>query len=428
MKLKNFSKKFILAITIFSIIFTTSGIIFVGPAKATGIPVVDAAHIVVTTYMSNLQILKDYLMDELKNVHLYVRDIIVRIVVKRVSDEVVKWVQGGDEPQFITDWQRYNNDAYSQGENQAWNEIRAGDICPEFRDDLQRMLKRNFSSNPKPSQSGWIEYLKCDSSSGPQNNLYGAYTMIQNQMAYQGTARAQAAQNEAIAGKGFISPRECIENEISGDKNSPCIRERITTPGNTVSDIVSKALGSDIEYITNIQSWMGALINGIITKLLQGDTGLSGMSTDETTYNYGGDGSDQSSEIHKQELITNYQKLLTEEQTVLNTKKESLKIANEILAHCYSSSNIQQKIDTLNQDITKLESIVNHIETLITEVEALTPENYSSQILAVETHYQEFMAGGGEQIYIDATMGTARDAAQQELQELQQNQQWCSVI
>ena len=429
MKLKNIGKKFISLLVFFSVVFASFGLIIPKTTLAGGVPVIDITQIGTTI----LQTVKDYLLHESSDYRELLRDIIARQLLRKMVNQTIEWVQGDGEPKFVSNWEDYSNSAFSQGANETFEEIPADYICPEFRDDLQRMLGVHFSDNPRPNKSGWTESLKCTSGeddysfADPQNNLYGAYTMIQNQMAYQGTLKEQAAKNEAIAGKGYISPKKCLESDDFGR----CLKEIITTPGNTVADVISKAMTSDIDFASNIESWLTAIVNGIINNLMQ-RRGLAGMSG-AGEYGYSHESElepfiKEEFEDKKQSLLSSYQVMLNEEQTVLDTKKQSLQVANEIATStCSYAGDIQAKINTLNQEIAELEGIVNQIKTLMAEVAALTPKNYSSQMSGISTRYSRFIDKYGNQIYENIYSGNARNAAQQELQELRRIQERCPI-
>ena len=61
------------------------------------------------------------------------------------------------------------------------------------------------------------------------------------------------------------------------------------------------------------------------------------------------------------------------------------------------------------------------------EVEALTSKDYSSQMSGVLRRYSRFMDEYGGQIYENIYSGEARNAAQQELQELRRIQERCPI-
>ena len=432
MKLKNIGKKFISLLVFFSVVFASFGLIIPKTTLAGGVPVIDITHIGTTI----LQTVKDYLLHESSDYRELLRDIITRQLLRKMVNQTIEWVQGDGEPKFVSNWEDYSNSAFSQGANETFEEIPADYICPEFRDDLQRMLGVHFSDNPRPNKSGWTESLKCTSGeddysfADPQNNLYGAYTMIQNQMAYQGTLKEQAAKNEAIAGKGYISPKKCLESDDFGR----CLQEIITTPGASVADVIERVLTSNIEFMSNVQSPFTTLVNALVSRLI--NTGLKeiGLSTMPGGKTYGYQDTaysgavEQDLEFQKQTIISTYQRFLNEKQSVLSIKKQSLEIANQIASStCPAAGDIQGKINTLNSEITGLESIINRLNNLIAGARSGTAEYYAEQMPIVSRLYQEFMTQYGEQIYQDIYTGNARTAAQQELQELRRIQQQCLI-
>ena len=426
MKLKLFNKKLILLFVVFSLIFSLPGIF--NPYKAEAEIVHDPWH---TAVSASGWAVQTGFVNVLEEVRKALRDIVVYGVLDVVSNEVISWVQGGGEPKFVGNWESYLGSNYAKGQNEVIEEIPADYICVEFRDNVQRDLGVIFSANPKASKDDYSD-IKCTlyeggDSAAPQNNRYAVTAFIEEKMAIRGTRKAQSAQNEAIAGKGYISPKKCLESDNLGR----CLKEIITTPGNTVADVISKAMTSDIDFASNIESWLTAIVNGIINNLMQ-RRGLAGMSG-AGEYGYSHESElepfiKEEFEDKKQSLLSSYQVMLNEEQTVLDTKKQSLQVANEIATStCSYAGDIQAKINTLNQEIAELEGIVNQIKTLMAEVAALTPKNYSSQMSGISTRYSRFIDKYGNQIYENIYSGNARNAAQQELQELRRIQERCPI-
>ncbi len=88
---------------------------------------------------------------------------------------------------------------------------------------------------------------------------------------------------------------------------------------------------------------------------------------------------EQNLETQRQTIITTYQDFLKEKQAVLNIKKESFEVANQIAnSICLGTGDIQEKIDALNSEIAELEKIINLLNNLIDEVKRLgmTVEQY----------------------------------------------------
>jgi len=429
MKLKLFSKKLILLTVVFSLISSLPGIF--NPYKAEAKIVHDPWHTAVSA--SGWAVQKVF-VNVLEEVRKAMRDAVVYGVLNVISDEVIGWVQGGGEPKFVGNWESYLGSNYAKGQNEVIEEIPADYICVEFRDNVQRDLGVIFSANPKASKDDYSD-IKCTlyeggDSAAPQNNRYAVTAFIEEKMAIRGTRKAQSAQNEAIAGRGYISPKKCLESDDFGR----CLQEIITTPGASVADVIERVLTSNIEFMSNVQSPFSALVNALVSRLI--NTGLKeiGLSTmpGGKTYSYQDTAYSgavkQDLEFQKQTIISTYQRFLNEKQSVLSIKKQSLEIANQIASStCPAAGDIQGKINTLNSEIAGLESIINRLNNLIAGARSGTAEYYAEQMPIVGRLYQEFMAQYGEQIYQDIYTGNARNAAQQELQELRRIQERCFI-
>ena len=426
MKIMFLTKNIIIFAAIFALIFFT-GFELIKPQKVQAIIVHDPIHTAKTIFQTLKEIYfwtKDF-SDKI------LRDAAVRAILRMITNETIKWVQGDGAPRFVSDWEEFLSQSYQKGANEFIEEIPADYICPEFRDELQRKLGIRFSASPRPSKNNDIEKLRCTLDKGegwavPQNNLYGAMTLIQAIMAERGASKAQAAQNEALASKGYISPKKCLESDDLGR----CLKEIIVTPGGTVADVISRTLTSDIEYISNIQSVLGAVINAIISNLFRGDYGLAQMQpVSEKGWRYQGPEIEQGLDGQRKELLRQYQEMFKEEQAVLSLKTQSLEIAKQIRDnHCPYSGNIEAKINTLEQEVAELKNIISQLNNLISELNAITSDNASTQMPIAVSHYQDFMNNYGEKIQENIASGEARNNAQEELNELKRTQRFCSPI
>jgi len=422
MNLKNFSKKFIVFLISILIAFESS--VLIAPQKAEAKDIVFDPAVLAKIV---LQTAKEWAIHELEKMDTVLRDIAVRRMVKIVTNQTIEWIQGGGEPQFVSNWEDYLNQAYNKGGGEALEEIPASYICPEFRDELQQRLGITFSDNPLPSD-GWVESLKCTlgennySFTEPQNNLYGAYTLILNQVVYRGGSRAQAAQNEAIAGKGYTSPKKCLESDDLGR----CLKEIITTPANTIADVLSKAMVTDIDYVTNIQSVLGAVINAVLDNLL--NEGLAEMSPVGERAGWNEENASlvaKDLESQKQFYLKSYQTILKEEQAILSVKNQSLNVAKNLPRLCYN--NLEAKISDLQSQINQLNAVIDEVNDAIVQINNITKDNYDTEMPKVTARYSEFMETTGDQIYEDSFTGDARNAAEQELQQLKMAQQQCLI-
>ncbi|MFA5386479.1 MAG: hypothetical protein WC297_02355 [Candidatus Paceibacterota bacterium] len=360
------------------------------------------------------------------------RDAVVHEILNLLSDQVIHWIQGDGSPQFVTNWESYSNQAYARGENEAWQEIPADYICPEFRDDLQRTLGMSLSDNSNPSTDGFAEKIKCTLDSGgnvfePQNNLYGAVALIKDEMTTRGTAKADAAQNEAVAGQGYLSAKKCLETSDAGD----CIREIIATPGQSIKDVVSKALTINFDFISNVESPFSALANALINRFIQGGLDQMGLSSSSggTTISASGSGwSEQSSSTSSQllaQLISDTQGLLNHENSLLNIKQQSLSAANAIVAsRCSNGTEAAAKVASLTQEIAVIQSTVSQLSFILNEAQsATTPADQQK----AQNDYNSFIVNNGD-VYQNFLTNDDIDAAQQELRQLQFTQQRCSII
>lgn len=400
------------------------------------------------------------------------RDIIAKRIIDHIVDQTVKWVQGGGKPQFVSDWNGFLKTAGDIAFDTVVKEVGAARICepfsfnvkvslipiPKFSSQIDCTLDkvvsniRNFYRDFR--QGGWLAY---EETWAPNNNFYGVQLQIADQILLESARKAKAAQNEALAGKGFLNVKTCVDpvyREIDEqlcvdyDENGKCIWTEVTTktnevigckkyetktPGDTVGQVVAKAITSDTEWAANIQSWTAALINAVINRVVK--EGISGM---KSALSGGGDSYrppeyqglvSQELESNKQQMTSELKKFRDEKQYLLNAKYKSLSFADRTLvifqtiktkSCAVSDSEIQavQADDArLKTETADLEKTVKELTTAINKVEQTTSVtqlvNLNQETLQVFNKYNT------SDIQQQIITGSARQVADQEAQAKQ---------
>ncbi len=323
-------------------------------------------------------------------------EVALRIALSMITNEIIKWIQGGGEPRFINDWRGFLRDvADKAGGTFVDKYLGMGWLCEEFDIDIRIALLDvprfedrvrctisdivdnvgDFANDfSKGSWKGWIKLTE------PQNNLYGGYLIAREEKLKREAAAKEAAEQEAAAGKGFWSLRECVRgyttdtNESCSSKDDcdnlesnptfVCERDISTTPGTIISDVVTKAVTQDLTILENqigdladsfgpylapyIAAIASALVNRVLQEGLNYVEGLGPSSDDpdaplpegrdvddvDTTVSDAIDGQNQASSLaEQQELLKENLEfhLLTEQEANLVVLESIEDIQNEIL-------------------------------------------------------------------------------------------------
>ncbi|HEY4475401.1 MAG TPA: hypothetical protein VJB92_01630 [Candidatus Paceibacterota bacterium] len=232
-------------------------------------------------------------------------DTLRRRIFDVIVDQTISWIQGGGKPKFVTDWGGFAKDVGNEAVGDFAQELGLGFLCQPFHLQVQLALfpVRRFSQRATCTldqivgniqnfyndfrNGSWIGYT---TSLEPQNNYFGITLMAYGELQKRRVDAEHDAETEALAGSGFLSTKNCQEDpnsasrDIDGDGKkgdiSPC---EITTPGDTIGNLVSKAVGSDIDYIINAEqlgAYVSAIANAAINRLItSGVNGLRGVST-----------------------------------------------------------------------------------------------------------------------------------------------------
>jgi len=245
-----------------------------------------------------------------------------------VSNDIIKWINGGQQVMFVTNWNQYlEGAALKNGLNPTLdNYLGQGLMCQSY----DAAIKQAFSAQPNfaqqiscPVQSSnnqwdtWLQQIQ------PSGNFYGSYLeTLDKTLADEEKAR-RAAEDEAISGGGFIGAKDCkqwrVENLISGevttvngkspgdlsggDLQATCTNNQIITPPSVLQHEISQTTDSGRQLVQqqiaamtphlelfgiNLAPFMSSLFTSLINKMINMGLGsLTGVSaTADDTYYY----------------------------------------------------------------------------------------------------------------------------------------------
>lgn len=399
-----------------------------------------------------------------------IRDVVAKIILDWIADETVTWIQGGGEPGFVQNWDTFSKDAFNVGVGEVINNSSLKFLCSPFRAQVkmsflpvQRFQHQisctldqitgnieNFYNDF--SNGGWLAY---DRMWEPQNNYFGAYMMASDEALVRAMEKRNAALNEAVASKGFLGVKKCVEvNQDGVDecieetcpddvasceescKQAACISYKIITPGDAVGTAVGQAITSDSTWAANIHSWVAAIVNAVINRLTKEGLSLMKRSDDPSTpSNYGShdpwQGVDRTKLVYenaKNEMLNQLNSAAHNDlpTTSLN-KVAALNYFNQALAalqqygtrNCQppisstALNNIQTNISDINISaigvlITRINNFINYLNGLTIEQfvqqQSVINDQYSNIMMAVGTHQQDAIdkLNQGQAAYDDA--------------------------
>lgn len=372
-------KKIIIFFIIVSVVFnSTQG--FLKPREAKAFACANCA-VWWTQILDKMQSQWQWLQNNWQDM---MRDLVAKRLIDYMVDQTTKWIQGGGEPKFVTDWQGFLSDAGQAAVGDVILQTDAAFLCspfklnvmlsllpvPKFGQRVQCTLDSivknidDFYNNFE--NGGWIAY---NASMSPQNNYFGTILLTYDEMLAAQAKAKDSASKEAASGSGFLSVKECLEYEtnsnldatiqacsdnFSGDELSTCInaaqkaypskctKEQINTPGSTVgAAVVENTVGSDSKWAANIKSWTSALVNAAINRLITEGVGLmKDSSSGGSSYTPPEYQSliDKEIDSQKQAIIDQVKIVLNEWQYILNDKNKSLSAQQQIVI-IYTSLN-----------------------------------------------------------------------------------------
>jgi len=266
------------------------------------IPVTDVAHIGVS-----FSHLLEYIIEKIKVILI---ETLKRQILDMLVNQIVDWISGGGRPKLVTDWSGFLDDAVNVAVGDVVQAVGAGFLCEPFnlKVSLSLLPVQRFGDQARCTldqivgnienfyddfrNGGWLAYTQ---SIQPQNNIYGALLLTWNHEFEVITDKVNASRDEALAGGGFLSQKECEEQygpwppggeppDLDGDGavGDDPNRCTIITPGQAVGQLAAKAIGSDIDYLINareIEAYIGAIVNALINRVTTEGVGLLGAGS-----------------------------------------------------------------------------------------------------------------------------------------------------
>lgn len=218
---------------------------------------------------------------------------VAKQVIHSFTTSIVNWISGNgkEDPKFIANtpefWKRVANEASGL----VIEDLGVADLlCKPFKIQLQFALRfrdRPINTRLKCTASdvennfrnnffsgGWKSWIKITTE--PQNNYMGAYLTSLDEIERRQAEAVEATKTDQEANGNFLGVRVCTSFSNGGI----CERYETRTPGKTVSDLLSKALGSDISQLELADSFNEiavALLNRMRGWLVTGGGGNKGL-------------------------------------------------------------------------------------------------------------------------------------------------------
>ena len=215
----------------------------------------------------------------------------VKTFMDRLVSQTVDWISGRTtgEPQFVTNWRAFFGQVADEAFGRFIENSPFSALCEPFRYQV-RISTQLPSAPPFPictlstvvnnidafyedfTEGSWIAFGE---SSYPWNNSIGAYLMAQSARDYE-LAQARA-ESEKATQSGFKPTEYCVEKKINPATGEEyCAEKLISTPGETKSDITSKALTSQLEksesyFLTSadLKNYATMIAQALISRLVK---------------------------------------------------------------------------------------------------------------------------------------------------------------
>jgi len=249
--------------------------------------------------------------------------IALHTLLNMLTNDIIKWIQDGGEPRFISNWEGFLKSAGNKAGGLFVDKyLGAGWLCEPFDiaikipllkvptfdervrctlEDMGINIRMFLDDFEEGGWAGWIELTK------PQGNFYGGYLIAQTEKINREQAAKDAAGQEGGAGRGFLSVKVCVkgytedydtgetdetcsgsgdcgdlEDSVEDDINYlfVCEKEEVSTPASVLSDVTSRAIDRPMEslsrQVADLTDSMGsyapyiiAISNALINRVIE---------------------------------------------------------------------------------------------------------------------------------------------------------------
>ena len=237
-------------------------------------------------------------------------------MLQNITGNIIDWINGGfhGKPLFVKDLNGLIQDTTDQAIGSfIENDLKAGFLCNSFSFQVKIQLAQTYLPYRQRSactlkqitnnvngfidsnnSGGWDNWLEV--TTVPQNNVYGATILAQDELSRQILNRVGIKKDTLSWGKGFMGVDVCLEaadgvtkslKDIDANNPMECKKRDAHTPGAVVESQLENALGSsvrELELANDMNAILGALSNQLIAQVVKGGVGLLGTKTKSTTY------------------------------------------------------------------------------------------------------------------------------------------------
>ncbi|MDO8430019.1 MAG: hypothetical protein Q7S73_01465 [bacterium] len=362
-------------------------------------------------------------------------------VLDQIVNQMIRWIQNGGKGSFVVDWDAYLKDAEQKAVGLFAQQLGKGVLCKPFNlqiqlallpvtdfenkitctlDDITENIENFYQDFQK---GGWIAYQE---SWRPVNNFYGATLIALDELETKKADAKSAAQNEAMAGGGFLNFKKCDPD------GTHCVT---TTPGGIVGEAAKTvAIKTPIDRIIGAQrfaTYVTAITNAAINQFVikQGISWLQDLSKPpaKTTLSspcagLTGDAfiacsrlqiaNNASNQNDKFSMLTQINTSLEPRQKAQEFITESLNLQNQLVNAIENCTTLPPNITdrsieeatlaALNEEFDNNQSALDQLQTAVDNLS--DPENTDSLLLASQfSNLQPILDGlAAEKLLTDA--------------------------
>ncbi len=204
----------------------------------------------------------------------------------KLQNDILDWIErGGTGPVIVNNWGEFLNTAADDALGGVVQDLGGNFLCSPIKLQVQLTLQRpqRFQRQVTCTLSGIVnniqdfygdfkkgDWLAYQTQWQPQNNYYGATLIALDEAAKREYEAKIAAQNEGLAGGGYLSKKDCVTVTLPGGGTAENCQ--ISSPGSLVGNAAAEVLvKSPIGAVLSqeeLAGFLDTIINAAVNKII----------------------------------------------------------------------------------------------------------------------------------------------------------------
>lgn len=332
-------------------------------------------------------------------------------LLKQLTQQTVSWILGEGTPQFVTNWQSFFRNSFSEAAGAILEEV-APELCggpgaigaslglghmadlirkvlmpPEVTDyayyagcTLDDVIQNVQDFRDDLRNGGWMAYSAV---MRPENSFFGSLIQVRELQRRAADASQKADEAQALSGSGMLGQERCDDGskptritvrDLNGKSGAPLVgcedgsTPKVVSPGQLSNDLLSKSFGSTFDRISaaiDYPALANVLLDAAVTRLMRETTkGILGAIAGSGGSGGGGSGGGTNEppasnvEAQAKQILENKSRALGDARSAQEALERTIAMLNQVRETCAANEEasaaaleVIEAIDPIGDDL-----------------------------------------------------------------------------